>query len=103
MVVQKRQSPRCANGRSICPLLLRGAVTTVEISILAMALAVVLGLVVVLVRLYGIPPLRWLAQAYVEVIRGTPLLIQLFLIYYGLPEIGIRLNRLSAPASSAWA
>ena len=74
------------------PLLLRGAVVTVELSVLAMALAVVVGLVIVLVRLYAIAPLRWLAQAYVEVIRGTPLLIQLFLIYYGLPEIGIRLN-----------
>lgn len=74
------------------PLLLRGAVTTVEISVLGMAVAVVAGLVVVLLRLYGVAPLRWLAKAYVEVIRGTPLLIQLFLIYYGLPEIGIRLN-----------
>lgn len=74
------------------PLLLRGAAVTVELSVLAMALAVVAGLVVVLLRLYGIAPLRWLARAYVEVIRGTPLLIQLFLIYYGLPEIGIRLN-----------
>lgn len=74
------------------PLLLRGAVTTVELSILAMALAVVAGLAVALLRLYGIAPLRWLARAYVEVIRGTPLLIQLFLIYYGLPEVGIRLN-----------
>jgi polar amino acid transport system substrate-binding protein len=74
------------------PLLLRGAVTTVELSVLGMALAVVAGLVVVLLRLYGIAPLRWAAKAYVEVVRGTPLLIQLFLIYYGLPEIGIRLN-----------
>ncbi|HXT42078.1 MAG TPA: ABC transporter substrate-binding protein/permease, partial [Candidatus Angelobacter sp.] len=74
------------------PLLLRGAVTTVELSILGMALAIAAGLVVVLLRLYGVAPVRWLAQAYVEVIRGTPLLIQLFLIYYGLPEIGIRLN-----------
>jgi polar amino acid transport system substrate-binding protein len=74
------------------PLLLRGAATTVELSILAMTVAVLVGLLVVLVRLYAIAPLRWLAQAYVEVIRGTPLLIQLFLIYYGLPEVGIRLN-----------
>ena len=66
------------------PLLLRGAAVTVEISILAMAVAVVAGLVIVLARLYGVAPLRWLAKAYVEVIRGTPLLIQLFLIYYGL-------------------
>jgi polar amino acid transport system substrate-binding protein len=74
------------------PLLLRGAVTTVELSVLGMALAIVVGLVIVLARLYGMPPLPWLAQAYVEIIRGTPLLIQLFLIYYGLPQIGIRLN-----------
>ncbi|HXP60602.1 MAG TPA: ABC transporter substrate-binding protein/permease [Dongiaceae bacterium] len=78
------------------PLLLRGAVTTVELSVLAMGLAVAAGLVLVVARLYGVAPLRWLARAYVEVIRGTPLLIQLFLIYYGLPEIGIRLNAFSA-------
>lgn len=74
------------------PLLLRGAVTTVELSVLGMALAVLVGLAIVLMRLYGMAPLRWFARAYVEVIRGTPLLIQLFLIYYGLPQIGIRLN-----------
>lgn len=74
------------------PLLLRGAITTVELSVLGMALAIVTGLVLVLMRLYAVAPLRWLAQAYVEIIRGTPLLIQLFLIYYGLPELGIRLN-----------
>ena len=74
------------------PLLLRGAAVTVELSVLAMVLAVVAGLAVVLLRMYGIAPLRWLAKAYVEVVRGTPLLIQLFLIYYGLPEVGIRLN-----------
>jgi polar amino acid transport system substrate-binding protein len=74
------------------PLLLVGAVTTVEISVLAMALAVVAGMVVVLARLYAIAPIQFLAKAYVEVVRGTPLLIQLFMIYYGLPEIGIRLN-----------
>jgi polar amino acid transport system substrate-binding protein len=78
------------------PLLLAGAVTTVEISVLAMVLAVVVGLGVVLLRLYGIAPLRWLSRAYVEVMRGTPLLIQLFLIYYGLPQIGIRLNAFCA-------
>ena len=74
------------------PLLLRGAVTTVQLSVLGMALAMVTGLLIVLVRLYAVAPFRWLAQAYVEFIRGTPLLIQLFLIYYGLPELGIRLN-----------
>ncbi len=78
--------------RKYLPPLLKGAAVTVEISVVAMALAVVAGLAIVLVRLYAIAPLRWLAKAYVEVVRGTPLLIQLFLIYYGLPQIGIRLD-----------
>jgi polar amino acid transport system substrate-binding protein len=78
--------------RKYLPPLLRAAVTTIELSVLGMALAVVAGLVIVLVRLYAFPPFSWLAKAYVEVVRGTPLLIQLFLIYYGLAEIGIRLN-----------
>jgi polar amino acid transport system substrate-binding protein len=91
-VIEKRSISTLREWPTYLPLLLGGAVTTVEISVLAMALAVVAGLVIVLVRLYAIAPLRWLARAYVEVIRGTPLLIQLFLIYYGLPEIGIRFN-----------
>jgi polar amino acid transport system substrate-binding protein len=73
-------------------LLLKAAGMTAQLSVLAMGLAVVAGLAVVLLRLYGPAPVSWLAKAYVEVIRGTPLLIQLFLIYYGLPQLGIRLN-----------
>ena len=92
VVTQRKAISTIREWPKYLPLLLRGAVTTVELSIVAMALAVVAGLAVVLLRLYGIAPLRWLAKAYVEIIRGTPLLIQLFLIYYGLPEIGIRLN-----------
>ena len=84
------------NWRLYLPMLLRGAVVTVEISVLAMALAIVCGLALALLRLYGIAPLRWVAVAYIEVIRGTPLLIQLYLIYYGLPNVGIRFNAFAA-------
>ncbi|HEV7927333.1 MAG TPA: ABC transporter substrate-binding protein/permease [Verrucomicrobiae bacterium] len=91
-VVQRKSISTLREWPRYLPLLLRGVVTTVELSVLGMALAVVTGLVVVLARLYGPAPVRWLAQAYVEVVRGTPLLIQLFLIYYGLPQIGLRLN-----------
>ena len=80
------------NWRTYLPLLLKSALVTVEISLLGMALAIVLGLALALIRLYGIPPLRWLTIAYIEGIRGTPLLIQLYLIYYGLPTVGIFLN-----------
>ncbi|MBI3877965.1 MAG: ABC transporter permease subunit [Verrucomicrobia bacterium] len=78
------------------PLLLRGAVTTVELSLISMILAVIVGLVLALGRLYGIAPVRWLCISYIEVVRGTPLLIQLYLIYYGLPNIGIRFDAFTA-------
>lgn len=77
-------------------LVTQGAPMTVIISILGMALAIALGLVLALVNLYGAKPLAWLARAYVELMRGTPLLIQLYLIFYGLPSIGIKLTPLVA-------
>jgi len=92
VVAQQKSISALREWPKYLPLLLRGAVTTVELSILGMMVAVTVGLFLVLARLYGIAPLRWLATAYIEVIRGTPLLIQLFLIYYGLPQIGIKLN-----------
>lgn len=78
--------------RTYLPLLLKSALVTVEISLLGMVLAILLGLALALTRLYGLAPLRWLAVAYIEVFRGTPLLLQLYLIYYGLPNVGLRLN-----------
>jgi polar amino acid transport system substrate-binding protein len=74
------------------PLLGRGALVTLELSIAAMSLAVLMGLPIALLRLYAPPLARALFTLYVESIRGTPLLIQLFLIFYGLPHIGIRLS-----------
>lgn len=91
-VAQQKIFSSLRNWRTYLPLLLKSAVVTIEISILGMVLAIVLGLGLALIRLYGIAPLKWLAVAYIEVIRGTPLLIQLYLIYYGLPNIGIFLN-----------
>jgi ectoine/hydroxyectoine ABC transporter permease protein EhuD len=76
----------------VMPYLLRGAVVTVEISLLSMALALVLGLVAALGRLSRLRPLRFLSTLYVELVRGTPLLVQLFIVYYGLPSVGIRLE-----------
>jgi polar amino acid transport system substrate-binding protein len=77
---------------SYVPLLARGAVTTLQLSAVGMFLAVAIGLILALVRLYvgGFP--GFLAMAYTEAIRGTPLLIQLFFIFYGLPNIGIKLS-----------
>ncbi len=77
---------------SFLPLLGKGAIMTLEISLVSMVLAMVLGLITALMRLYGHPVVRWLGVAYVEVFRGTPLLIQLYLIFYGLPYVGLTLD-----------
>jgi polar amino acid transport system substrate-binding protein len=71
------------------PLLLKGALVTIGISFASMALAVSLGLVITLMRLYGSVFVRRLAGWYIEIYRGTPLLIQLYILYYGLPNLGI--------------
>lgn len=73
------------------PLLARGAWITLQLSVAGMLLAMSLGLLVALARVYGPWPLRWLALAWVELLRGTPLLIQLFILFYGLPHAGVRL------------
>jgi polar amino acid transport system permease protein len=55
-----------------------------------------LGLVIALAQRYGPRPLTWLIQAYIEIIRGTPFLVQLFVLYYGGPLLGLRLDALPA-------
>jgi polar amino acid transport system substrate-binding protein len=77
-------------------LLFQGAPMTLLISILGMALAMLVGLALALMNLYGARPFQWFSRAYIEVVRGTPLLIQLYLIFYGLPSIGIKLTPLVA-------
>jgi polar amino acid transport system substrate-binding protein len=74
------------------PTLLKGAGITVGISVVSMAIAVTLGLVLTLLRLYGARWMSALATAYIEFYRGTPLLVQLYILYYGLPNIGITLS-----------
>jgi polar amino acid transport system substrate-binding protein len=81
---------------SYVPLLAKGAVTTVELSLLSMSIAIALGLLLALMRLYGPFPVSAFATVYVEFIRGSPLLIQLFFIFYGLPTIGIKLQPFTA-------
>jgi polar amino acid transport system substrate-binding protein len=70
------------------PLLIRAAWITVELTVLSMLVAVVVGLVVAVCRLYAPQPLRWLALGYVEFFRGVPVLLLLYFLYFGLPAIG---------------
>ena len=78
------------------PLLLKGAVYTILLSVIGMSLGLALGFGLALMRLSSSLLLRWPAGIYVSAIRGTPLLVQLFLIYYGLPQFGIELPPLLA-------
>ncbi len=69
------------------PLLLKGALTTVEFTVVSALFGMVIGLVVALARISRNPILRAVSTAYVEFFRGTPLLVQIFIIYYGLPTL----------------
>ena len=69
----------------------RGTIATVWISGASLGLALLIGLTVGLGRISPLPTLRSLARVYTDVIRGTPALMQIFFIYFGLPAIGIRL------------
>ena len=76
-------------------LFLKGAGVTLVLSALSMVLAIVLGMALAVARLQGGPVLRAAAGAYVEVYRGTPVLLQLYLLYYGLAPV-LRLDALTA-------
>jgi len=72
---------------SYLPSLLKASLVTIVLSCLAMALAVALGIGIASGRVYGSAPVRLLLTAYVEVTRGTPVLLQLFVLYYGLSSV----------------
>ncbi len=78
------------------PALLDGALYTIVLSLGGMFFGLILGFLLALSRLYGPLPLQWLARFYVSFFRGTPLLVQLFIIYYGLPQFGFELSPLPA-------
>ena len=72
---------------SYLPSLLRASLVTIALTCLSMALAVVLGAGIATGRVYGSAPVRLLLTAYVELMRGTPVLLQLFVLYYGLSSV----------------
>lgn len=74
---------------SLGPIALAGLIGTIPLSLASFGIGLVIAFGVALLRLSRNGFLRWLGRAYVSVIRGTPLLVQLFVIFYGLPSIGI--------------
>lgn len=76
--------------RDILPDLLRAAVTTLEATVGGMAIALVLGLLLAVLLLSRSRPVAWASRSVLEFIRGTPLLIQLFFLFYVLPDFGVK-------------
>ena len=74
------------------PLFKEAALLTVKIGALGIIFSTILGVICAAVRYYKIPVLRQIARVYIEISRNTPLLIQLFFIYYGLPKVGISMS-----------
>ena len=75
------------------PFLLRGALVTVEVSSLAVLLGLVVGIFVTLARRSRFRALRALVLTYISLVRGTPLFIQILIVYYALPSLGLDLPR----------
>ncbi|WKK72046.1 amino acid ABC transporter permease [Rathayibacter oskolensis] len=78
--------------RSFWPILSGGIVGTIPLALSGFVLGLALALAVALMRLSRVRVLAWIARAYISVIRGTPLLVQLFVIFYGLPSLGIKID-----------
>ncbi|KWZ42288.1 ABC transporter permease [Burkholderia savannae] len=78
------------------PVLANGAILTMKFALASMVLGLIVGLVVAIVRIGNNRILSAIAQGYVSLMRGTPLLVQMFVVYYGLPDIGVSLDPTSA-------
>jgi cystine transport system permease protein len=74
------------------PVLAQGALLTIKFAILSMIFGLIGGAMLALMGISHSRPLNWIARVYVSVMRGTPLLVQIFVIYYGLPSFGISLD-----------
>lgn len=77
---------------NIFPTLLKGATVTLELTVISIVIGLILGVLLALGRVYGNKPIYTIATFYVELIRGTPLLVQLFIFYFGLPSVGIMIS-----------
>ena len=84
------------NAQDFLPILLQGAVVTVQVTVLSFLLSSVLGLGLALMKLSPIRALSWAGTVVINVIRGLPIIVQLFYIYFVLPEFGVQLTAFQA-------
>jgi cystine transport system permease protein len=77
---------------SLGPIVSGAVLGTIPLTLVSFAAGLVIALAVALMRLSRIKVVAWIARAYISVIRGTPLLVQLFVIFYGLPSVGLTID-----------
>jgi len=83
------------------PLLLEAALTTIGITAASVTIGLIIGIFAGMARICPIAPFRWLSAAYIDFIRGVPLLVQIFLIYFGVPALtGMRVDPFIAAISA---
>ncbi len=80
----------------VFPFFLEAALVTIELSALAVLLGLTMAALATAARMSALAPLRYLGTAYVSIFRGTPALIQLFVLYFGGPQVGINLDPFAA-------
>ncbi|WP_192987051.1 amino acid ABC transporter permease [Carnobacterium mobile] len=80
----------------IMPALLNGLTTTLKLFFIIFILTIPLGFLIACIRIYGPKWVTWIIQLYIYIMRGTPLLLQLMVIFFGLPIIGITFDRFAA-------
>ncbi|KAF1039654.1 MAG: L-cystine transport system permease protein YecS [Burkholderia lata] len=78
------------------PVMVKGAMLTLKFAVASMALGLVVGLVIAIMRIGSNRLAASVAQGYVSLMRGTPLLVQMFVVYYGLPDLGVTLDPTTA-------
>lgn len=77
---------------SFWPLFTKGLLVTIPLTAISFAIALLIAVIVALIQYAKVPVLTQIARFYIWLIRGTPLLVQLFIVFYGLPGLGIRVN-----------
>ena len=79
------------DAHAFLPMLLRGLLVTLELTVCALSLSLALGVVWVVMGRAGFPPWRWISRSVITVVRGIPIIVQLFFIYFVLPDWGLDL------------
>lgn len=74
------------------PFMIKATVVTLELSVVSILIGLILGLFIALMKISSIKVLSLIADFYLWIIRGTPMLVQLFIVYFGLPQVGIELS-----------